>query len=50
MKVSSGSGSSDEDSDNEDRRSQGYRSVEEVHSDELEGDLNLSDCEDYSNV
>ena len=26
------------------------RSCEEVHSDELEGDLNLSDCEDNSRV
>jgi len=41
------------DSDNSDSGSdydRNNRSCEEVHSDELEGDLNLSDCEDNSRV
>lgn len=28
----------------------GYRSMENISSDSLDGDLNLSDCEDYGNI
>ena len=41
------SASDDSDDSDYDRNN---RSCEEVHSDELEGDLNLSDCEDNSRV
>lgn len=47
MKKSLKASSDSEDSDNYDERN---RSCEEVHSDELEGELQLSDCEDESRV
>lgn len=40
----------DSDSDSGSDYDKNNRSCEEVHSDELEGDLNLSDCEDNSRV